>query len=102
MRNDQINQVCKNFQIELRIKANKLLFYDLERLEEGQNHLFDVTLPHNFAKSQIFSFHPVINESQTYLALALSYGRELEYTWREDKFHGLLLVDLKKRKVIQN
>ena len=41
-----------------------------------------------------------MNEPETYLVLALSYGRELEYTWREDKFHGILLIDLEKRKII--
>lgn len=102
MKNDHLTQVCQGYQVELKYKSNKLSFYDLERLDESQNHLFDVRLPSNFARSQIFSFYPVMNESKTYMVLALSYGRNLEHTWREEKFHGILLIDIGKRKVLQN
>ena len=43
-----------------------------------------------------------MNESKTYMVLALSYGKNLEFTYRDEKFHGILLIDIKKKKAVHN
>ena len=95
-KNNVLEQVCQGYLIKLKLKTNKIAFCDLAQFEELGNLLFEVNLPPQPA--QIASFYPVLSPDGTRLLIALSYGRDNQMVWTDDKHTGLILVDITRRR----
>ena len=95
-KNNVLEQVCGELLIRLKLKTNKIAVCDLALVEELDNLRFEVTLPPQPA--QIASFYPVLSPDETRLLIALSYGRDNQTVWTDDKHTGLILVDIHRRR----
>ena len=98
MKSNTITQVCDDYLVEFDLQEGKLTFSDLLLIEDGEvdNQLFEVTLSKSYQKGQISSFVPFINPNKTYMVLAISYGRVKNTSWLDEKFQGLILIDLER------
>ena len=95
--------MCEDYLVEFKLLEGKISFSNLEQIEEGEidGEKFEVSLSSNYQKGQISSFVPVINPSKTYMVLAISYGRVKNTQWSDEKFQGLILIDLVRWEIYQ-
>ena len=45
---------------------------------------------------------PILNKSKTFMVLALGYCRDNATTWNDEKFQGIIVVDMRRKKCFQS
>lgn len=93
-KNDVITQICENFLVSLDLNKGTISIQNLSKIESAEDiQKFEVRLE-NYHKGQISSFVPKMNTKKSFMILAVSYGRVKNTQWNDQKFQGMILIDI--------
>ena len=92
MKENAVTQVCGDHLIQIQNKSNVIVCMDIKSFSEGEKQIHEISLPPNSNHANICFFYPILNESKTYMAMAICYGHS--GVWKDDKYQGLIVVDL--------